>query len=359
MSLIYFTVGPTRLHPKFEEFVKKGMAENIGSISHRSARFSQLFGDLSSNLKKLLNVPEEYSVFYSGSATEFMERIVQNCSTKETLHFVNGSFSKKFSEIAEELGRKAIRVPARDDYSFSAEDIPHGANPELVCLTHNETSSGIRLPKEFVEEIQEKYKDKLIAMDIVSSAPSTEVDFSKIDCVFFSVQKGFGLPAGLGIIFVSPKALARSREIEATGKQYMGSYHSFSSFAKSAEKNQTPETPNVFLMYLLNEIVLDFLSRGLEKIKSETKEKAEMIYQALEKSSTLSPFIKNKNIQSETVIVAEVKDGSKKIIEKIKEGGFLIAGGYADKKETQVRIGNFPSHTKEQVLKLCELIKES
>ena len=66
-------------------------------------------------------------------------------------------------------------------------------------------------------------------------------------------------------------------------------------------------------------------------------------------------MIENKDIRSETVIVAKVKNSSKEIIEKLKQNGFLVAGGYGDKKETQIRIANFPSHTKEEVMRLCEL----
>ncbi len=286
MDLKHFTVGPTKLHPGFEDFLRKGMEEHIGSISHRSSRFEKLFADLSDNLKKLLDIPKEYAVFYSGSATEFMERILQNCSGERTLHFVNGAFSEKFSDIGASLGREVTKAGPLSDHSFSVESIPE-CSPEVVCLTHNETSNGVQLPEKFVEEVGHRFKDQVIAMDIVSSAPTSEVNFSGIDCMFFSVQKGFGLPAGLGAMFVSPKALERARRVEEGGSHYTGSFHSFGSFYKLAQKNQTPATPNVLEMYLLNEVVLDFLNKGLAEIKKETKRKAAAIYEALERSEGL------------------------------------------------------------------------
>lgn len=356
MNPAYFTVGPSQLHPKFNEFFAKAMAENTASTSHRGARFAQLFDDLDKNLKTLLNIPTEYSIFYAGSATEFMERIVQNCSTQKTLHFVDGSFSKKFSEISKENGRTNTEVLTRNDGTFSAEDAPTDYDPELICLTHNETSNGTMLSSSFLKSVHNKFPNSLIALDIVSSAPVCDVDFSKIDCAFLSIQKGFGLPAGLGMIFVSPRALQKAKEIEKDNKQYTGSHHSFKNFADYAAKKQTSETPNVLAMYLLNEVCLDYINYGIEKLKDETKIKAELIYKAIEKSNSLTPLTKNINTRSETIIVAETKNGSKNIVEKLAENGFVVSLGYGDKKDTQIRIGNFPSHSKEQVEKLSELL---
>lgn len=356
MNLIYFTVGPSKLHPKFEEFFKKGMIENMGSISHRGDKFMKLYDELVGNLKKLFNVPEGYSIFYGGSGTEFMERSIQNCSEKNTLHFIDGEFGKKFSSVSKKHGRINTEILSKEDHSFDLSLVPVDCDPELICLTHNETTTGTALPRPFLNSVRKRFPNALIVLDIVSSAPVCDVDFSLIDCAFFSIQKGFGLPAGLGVMFVSPKALKKAQDIEAKGKQYTGSFHSFASLTKYAERKQTPETPNVFGMYLLNEACLDYLNKGLANLISETKTKAELIYSALEKSENLKPLIKNKETRSETVIVAEALSGSKEIMEKLKQNGFLVGGGYGAKKETQIRIANFPSHTKEEVMELCKLL---
>ena len=237
----YFTVGPSQLNPRLEEFLGRAMEEDIGSISHRGERFQRLHTDLGNNLKKLFTVPEAYSVFYAGSATEFMERVIQNVSVKNTLHFTDGAFSKKFIEIAVKNGRDAISVPAGGNGAgggmFSLQDVPADASPELVCVTHNETSNGTVVSRDFLDSLRARFPKALIALDIVSSAPVSDVDFSAADCIFFSVQKGFGLPAGLGVMFVSPAALEKARQIESGGAQYTGSFHSFASLAKYAEKH--------------------------------------------------------------------------------------------------------------------------
>ncbi len=353
-----FIVGPSQLHAKFESFIEKAESEVIGSISHRSARFSELHAALLDNLKKLLGVPSDYLLFVAGSATEWMERTVQNCSEKETLNFVNGVFSGKFFEIAQANGRNAVKISPGEDWSFSLETIPPAARPELISLIHNESSSGVMLPRDFVASVRKRFPDAIIALDIVSSAPVSDVDYSLVDCIFFSIQKGFGLPAGLGVMLVGPRALAYAEQVESKGKQYTGSFHSFASLAGYSRQHQTPETPNVLGMYLLNEVCLDFLERGIATMKTEAREKSALIYTTLQNCAKVTPFLKNESVRSQTVIAAEAEGGAKEILEGMKQKGFLISGGYEDKTGKRIRIANFPSHTKEQVAKLCEALRE-
>jgi phosphoserine aminotransferase len=356
MKPIYFTVGPSELYPKFGRFLDAAMKEGMGSISHRSQRFAELHKDLGMNLKRLIGVPETYHVFYSGSATEWMERILQNCSAMRTLHFVNGAFSKRFYEIAKTLGRETVSVGCRPDQPFIIQDIPSDVAPELVCLTHNETSNGTMLPKTLIREVRERFPGAIIALDIVSSAPTCDLDFSLIDCAFFSVQKGFGLPAGLGVLFVSPHAVEVSQMIGKSQGAYTGSYHSFASLWEYEKKNQTPETPNVLGMYLLSEVARDMLIIGKETMYREMLAKAALLYDAISRSSMVAPCVADSAIRSQTVLVANAKAGSKEIIQACKARGFILAGGYGIHKEDQIRIGNFPSHAMADVVTLASLL---
>ena len=51
---------------------------------------------------------------------------------------------------------------------------------------------------------------RLLAVDAVSSLPYPDFDYTKLDSVFFSVQKGFGLPSGLGVWMANDKCLAKA-----------------------------------------------------------------------------------------------------------------------------------------------------
>ncbi|MEK9176886.1 MAG: aminotransferase class V-fold PLP-dependent enzyme, partial [Patescibacteria group bacterium] len=248
---IFFTQGQSKLYPTVPALITDAVRDDVMSMSHRNDAFQKLFQSTVEGLKALLGIPGGYHIFFLGSATEAMERVIQNCVERESLHLVNGSFSEKFHTTAAALGKKALKADGTTVASLSAS-APAGV--ELIAYTQNETSTGIAVPVELIHEAGRRHPEKLIAVDIVSSAPSVPLDFSLVDAVFFSVQKGFGLPAGLGVMIVSPRAMEKAHSVKERGMN-VSWYHSFGELEKYAAKSQTPETPNVLGMYLLGNVV--------------------------------------------------------------------------------------------------------
>lgn len=344
MKKYFFTPGPSQLFPTIPKHIKNAVDYNIPSISHRGQQFKQIFKNTVDSLKKLLNIPDTYYVFFLSSATEAMERIIENCVEKYSFHFVNGAFSKNFFQIAVNLKKTPSKVEVDYGSSFDFKSITIPENSEIICFTQNETSTGVALDPKNIYSFKKKYPSKLIAVDIVSSVPYINLDFNLCDYVFFSVQKGFGMPAGLGVLIVSPKALEKASYLKNKNIN-IGSYHNFLSLLKYQEKNQTPGTPNVLFIYLLGKIIDNLLKIGLKTIRKETEEKAKLLYDYLGHGPYLKPAVKDKNIRSKTVIVAEVYGGSKPLIKKLADMGFIIGGGYGVNKEKQIRIANFPAHS--------------
>jgi phosphoserine aminotransferase len=351
----YFTVGPTQTHPRFREFMLRALDSEIPSLSHRSPAFTDMFVSLSQNIKKLFSAPADYTTVFLSSATECMERSIQNLSTRETLHFVSGNFADRAYTFAVASSRKATKVLPRSDGSFSLDDIPEDCNPELIFFTHSETSSGIQMSREFITDVCNRFPHALTAVDIVSSAPTADIPIVMMDCTFFSIQKGFGLPAGLCVVMLSGRAVQTSEEIYARG-HYNGLFHSFASLAKQARENRTLETPNVLFMFLLNDVVNDFLARTVATIRHEMHEKKALLYASIEKNPELTIAVENPQYRSDSVIVALTSNGSSPIITKLKESGFLIAPGYHTDKELKIRIANFPQHTITDVRALAALL---
>jgi phosphoserine aminotransferase len=351
----YFTVGPTNTHQFFEKHMTRALKSDIAKVSHRSAYFTGMYAELCLNVKKLFKAPKEFETVFLGSATEFMERAIQNMSTKETLHVVHGNFAERAYIFAKTAGRLAHRVDARADGTVSIDDFPKDAHPELIFLTHSETSVGAQLPKKFIHELCDMYPNALFAIDVVSSVPTCDIPVERMDCTFFSIQKGMGLPAGLGVGILSPKAIAKAEQI-FSGGNYNGLFHSFPSLVKQGREGKTLETPNVLFMHLLNEYLQVLLKTGVTKLRAECKAKAKVLYDTIEQSSIVSPSIAHKAWRSETVIVAKTNGPSKEIIEKIKKKGILIASGYNKDKDIKIRIGNFPQHKMSDIKTIAKLL---
>ena len=355
MRNIFFTVGPTQTHPRLGEFLNAGLKKGFYSISHRGKEFGRLFAHTVLSLKKLLKVPADFHVFFIGSATEGMEVIIENCVGDKSFHFVNGAFSKKFFLTAKELLKhpEACTVPAGGGFDFANVKIPKDA--ELVCFTQNETSTGVKIEMKDIRALKKRYPDKLFAVDIVSSTPYAPVDWSVVDCAFFSVQKGFGMPSGLGVLIVDGRCIKKAEELHSKGIN-IGSFHNFPTLLKSARKNQTPETPNAMAIYILGRICDFYNKHGLEKIRKETESRAEIMYDFFDKHSAYKPFVKNKKWRSNTVVGFNTPNGSAQVIKKLEKHGYIVGAGYGEFEAHHIRVGNFPMHKLADVKRMLKII---
>lgn len=344
-SEINFTPGPSQLYFTVEDHMRRAFRDGIPSLSHRSKTFESIYKQTIEGLSELLGLPENYTIVFLSSATEAWERILQNCVEETSFHFVNGAFSKRFYEIAQQTGKKPNRTTAETGHGFnSLMDIP---SAELYAVTHNETCTGISLPPEFIYQIHDQFPASLIVVDAVSSLPYPAFDFTKIDSLFFSVQKGFGLPAGLGVWIVNDRCIAKAEQLLAKGIS-IGSYHSLISLVTHAKKNQTPETPNVLSIFLLSHVIQDMLRRGITTIRRETEYKAAILYHALEQHAFFNPFVQQQEYRSNTVVVADCGVHTESVSNYLITKGIQPGEGYGAFKNQHLRFANFPTHSKEQ-----------
>ncbi len=354
---INFTPGPSQLYFTVENHIRQAIRSHIGSISHRSKEFESIFADTTLGLRELLAIPDDFHIFFCGSATEIWERSVQNLVVSHSFHLVNGAFSKRFFEIAGQLGKHPVKKEVPLGLGFE-NDLQIPPETELIAVTHNETSTGVSLPLEFIYSLKKKNSDSIIIVDAVSSLPYPAFDYKKIDAVFFSVQKGFGLPAGLGVWIVNNRCIDRAERILSRGIS-IGSYHSLPVLLANAKKHQTPETPNVVGIYLLGKVVHDMLRRGIGIIRKETEYKAAILYQALQAHPDLSPFVTEKQFQSKTVIVANCGEQANQLNKTLNQNGLYPGDGYGDLRKSQLRFANFPAHSKEQFELLVDTLSAS
>lgn len=358
MKKVFHTVGPTQLYPQVKDYIAEALEKEIPSLSHRSQDFMDIYANTAAQLRQLLEIPDNFRIFFLSSGTECMERIIENLVENKSFHFVNGSFSQRFYSVAKELGKDSEKAEVEYSRSFDFDGIHIPDDAELVCLTQNETSTGVSLDMSEVYKLKEKYPGKLIALDIVTGAPYIKTDFSKIDCAFFSVQKGFGLPGGLGVLIVNQKCIDKAAALREKGIN-IGSYHNFITLAENADKNQTAITPNVMNIYLLGKVCEYLNSIGIDTIRKQTEEKAKLLYEFLDRSEKLKPFVKDIKVRSQTTIVIEVPEENSKIYrDKLAEAGIIVGSGYKEYKEKQIRIGNFPMHTKEDIEKIVEILQD-
>ena len=350
---LYFTPGPSALYFTVEEHIRKALREQIPSISHRSKEFSSIYQETDEKLRQLVSLPDDYAIFFASSATEIWERLLQSLVTSSTLHLTNGAFSNRFYQVASKLAYSAQKIQAEPGGVVEISQLPADLNPELVGITHNETSTGAQQPLKDFQAIRDLYPESLIAVDAVSSFPVVNLPFDLVDSVYLSVQKCFGLPAGLGVWMVNQRSIDKAMALAPTGRS---SYHGIDTYFPNYKKFQTPSTPNVLNIYLLGQVIGDMLEKGLDKIRMESKYKSAILYHLLESKQQIKPFVEAADCRSETVIVGESIDNTQSLLEQLNQRGMVVGSGYGEFKKSHLRIANFPTHSKEQVEMLVDTI---
>lgn len=350
--MISFYPGPSRVHDEIPHYVKEAFQEGILSINHRSDEFMKISEKVIQLLKNKLDIPKDYTIFYTTSATECWEMIAQSLITKTSYHIYNGAFGKKWFEYTKRIRSGAKSFPFHHNEIVNVEKFRFGKEPGVICLTQNETSNGTQVSNLVIQFIKDRYPNHLIAIDATSSMAGISLDFKAADIWFGSVQKCFGLPAGLGLMMCSPAAMQKVKTI--ADKKY---YNSMAFMAEMMEKWQTPFTPNVLNIYLLMR-VLD-KSKPIDEVHAKIEERYHGWIDFLKDKQTLQHFIPNEEARSFTVIPIQAKEALITAIKsRAKKKDILLGEGYGELKSSTFRIANFPAIKKKEIKTLKEFLSD-
>ncbi|MFA7682354.1 MAG: aminotransferase class V-fold PLP-dependent enzyme [Candidatus Peribacteraceae bacterium] len=359
MLPITFNVGPSRLSSDVRNDVCEAMNLGIVEMSHRSAQFSAMSGSAIEGLRTFFDIPDDYRVFFTSSATEAMEFIIRNLVQEYSFHFICGKFSGLFAHVSEANHKVADRadVPWGTSPAYDPASVPQRA--ELISITANETSTGVMCTEEEISGIRAAHPDKLLAVDITSIAGMKAYNIADADLWFFSVQKGFGLPSGLGVLMVSPRAFARSIALQDSGKNLAGlfTFHGMDQYMH--EKAQTVCTPNVLDIFLLERQLKRWNAQGgITEKERQSHQKAALLYGAIERSTAFRCFVADSIHRSLSVAVLA---GESKDIARFhalaKEEGLLLGNGYGKLKESTIRIALFPAITVADLERLISVME--
>jgi phosphoserine aminotransferase len=321
--------------------------EGILQQNHRSEAFMSLYRYTRALMQKKWNVPEDYVLLFSSSATEWWEIIAQSLTERASLHWGNGAFAAKWFQFAQAIHPDSRYI----EWGLDAWPDPQsaGKHVELMAITHNETSNGTRVPMWYIRELQMAHPEALIAVDATSSLGGIDLDFSLGDVWFASVQKCLGLPAGMGLALLSPRALEKASSLGGSH------YNALHKMAEQARNFQTHYTPNVLAIYLLMRVLKS--RPAIHEVSKKLIERAEHLYGFFENHTPFPPLITNPELRSDTVLClsANEKD-QQKLFAKAEAKGVLLGKGYGALKSSTFRIANFPALKSKHFAKLKRLV---
>ena len=132
--------------------------------------------------------------------------------------------------------------------------------------------------------------------------------------------------------------------------------HNIISLIEQARNYQTPSTPNILGIYLFSKVVEDMISRGIQQIRNDIVYKSAILYNMLDQHDVLKPFVEEQGLRSDTIIVVDSGSRTSDLLAYLSEHKLEVGDGYGKMKGKQIRIANFPTHSKEQFEMLVDLI---
>lgn len=350
--MISFYPGPSKVWDRLPHYMEDAWAQGMLSVNHRSPEFTAVAATTISLLHEKLHIPDHYTILFTSSATESWEIIAQSLIGEAgSLHLYNGAFGEKWFEYTNKITKNAYAAP------FLLEELPEPAQlalrpkTQLIALTHNETSNGTALPDSFMKEIRATYPNQLIAVDATSSMAGANLPFEMADIWFASVQKCFGLPAGLAVMVCSPQAIERAKELDENRH-----YNSLLFMHKMIADAQTTYTPNVLGIYLLMRSLQD--RPAIEVTSKILHQRFEGWIKFFEQFEALSLLVKNPELRSPTVLPIQASPEEVEAVKKsAKAAGFYLGNGYGNWKNNTFRIANFPAHTDQEIQQLKDFLK--
>jgi phosphoserine aminotransferase len=154
---------------------------------------------------------------------------------------------------------------------------------------------------------------------------------------------------------VNDRCLEKAKSKLAAGHS-IGAYQALPNLLKNAQKYQPTYTANVLNIYLLAKVTADMLEKGIDVIRRETNYKGLLLQHLVESHAQLSHFVEDSKLRSKTVVVANTEGPSEQWIEALSKKGFVVGNGYGPYKGKQIRIAAFPTHSKEQIELLVDII---
>ena len=275
-----FNGGPAALPLEVLEQVQaelldwKGTGMSLMENSHRSKEIVAMAKEAEDDVKKLLNLNDDWAVLFCQGGASLQFAMIPMCFAAGggKCDYINtGLWSTKAFKEAKHVGAKARLAASSeaDDFTFIPEKFDFDSEANYVYLTSNNTVRGTQW-KNFPNDAPAP----LIA-DMSSDFLSRPMDLSKFSLVYAGAQKNVG-PAGLTVVLVRKEFAAKAEKSVPT----LLNYNTY------IENESMYNTPPVFAIYVAGLVFKWLLNKvgGLEKMAQINEAKTGLIYQAIDQS---------------------------------------------------------------------------
>ncbi len=297
----------------------QGLGASVMEISHRSADYIELAQKAEANLRKLMNISDEYAVlFLQGGAALQFSSIPLNLLNGGTADYLNtGAWSQKAYKEAkryETLGLGKINLVAEGDGSdvpaFDTWQLTDGASYFHYCP--NETIHGVQI-------FDTPRVNAPIVADFSSCILSEPINVNDFGMIYAGAQKNIG-PAGLTLVIIRKDLLDKASPWCPNVMNYKNQF----------ENDSMLNTPSTYAWYLSG-LVFEWLIEqgGVEAIAKINRAKAKALYDAIDASDFYTNKVnpKHRSIMNVPFQLAD-SNLDKLFLEESKQAGLLNLKGH-------------------------------
>ena len=348
-----FSAGPATMPVEVLEEVRDEMMNYRGSgmcvmeMSHRSKVFQEIYDNAEADLRKLMNIPDNYKVlFIQGGATLQFAMIPLNLMKNgKADYIVTGAWSKKAFTEAKKYGDVRCIASSEDrNYSYIPDltDLPIREDADYVYICENETIHGTTYQK------LPDTKGKILVSDQSSMFLSKPCNVADYGVIYGGVQKNIG-PAGMAVVIIR-EDLIRT-DLDPKLPVYMR-------YDIHAENGSMYNTPNTWAIYVCGKVFKYLLDRGgLEAMARRNEEKAKVLYDYLDSSKLFKGTV---DVADRSLMNVPFVTGSKELDAEVvaytKKAGFDNLKGH--KSVGGLRASIYNAMPIEGVIALVECLKK-
>ncbi|HTV32063.1 MAG TPA: aminotransferase class V-fold PLP-dependent enzyme [Methylocella sp.] len=303
-----FVPGPTNVPDRITRAMVVPMED------HRSPKFPELTLPLFQDLKKVFKTTEAQVFIFPSSGTGAWEASLTNTLSPGDKVVASrfGQFSHLWIDLTQRHGldvqvlEEEWGTGVKPDKIESILKADTSHQIKAVLAVQNETATGVTSDIGAVRKAMDAAKHPaLLYVDGVSSIGS--IDFRQdewgVDLAIAGSQKGLMLPAGLGIVSASQRALAAYKTA-----QLKRVYFDFGDMIKANATGYFPYTPALPMLYGLRESLRMLFEEGLENIFARHHYLANGVRAAVQ-AWGLKPCAKGPEWYSDTVTAVVVPPG--------------------------------------------------
>ena len=257
---------------------------SILEVSHRGKDYEAIHFDAKERLLRVLGLSADtYTALFlgGGASAQFAMLPMNLLNSDATADYVNtGEWGAKAIKEAQKFGKVNVAASSEDKtYSYIPKTLSLTPNAAYVHITTNNTIEGTEWPA-----LPETNGVPLVA-DASSDIMARNLNYSKFDLIYAGAQKNAG-PAGVTMVIAKKSLIEQGRD----------DIPAILSYKTHAKADSLYNTPPVFPIYVVG-LVLKWIEEqgGLKVIEQRNREKAGLIYNALDAlSSFYEPTVTDK-----------------------------------------------------------------